>query len=102
MSRTVALRMEEDQISRVKKRNKNFSASVLEILAEFESVENAGEIEIKSIFTDEDLERISIPSHQLRFIKEAFMTGNEETDKKINTLRPLQVWALYNVLRHRG
>lgn len=102
MSRTVALRMEEDQISRVKKRNKNFSASVLEILAEFESVENAGEIEIKSIFTDEDLERISIPVHQLRFTKESFMTGNEETDKKINTLRPLQAWALYNVLRQRG
>lgn len=102
MSRTVALRMEEDQISRVKKRNKNFSASVLEILSEFESVENAGEIEIKSIFTDEDLERISIPAHQMRFTKEAFVTGNEETDKKINTLRPLQAWALYNVLRQRG
>lgn len=99
MSRTVALRMEEDQISRVKKRNKNFSASVLEILTEFESVEDAGEIEIKSIFTDEDLERISIPAHQLRFAKEAFLTGDEDTDKKINTLRPLQAWALYNVLR---
>lgn len=103
MTKTVSIRIDESLINEIKEFSKgSFNAEISAILEEHVELLKWSAVEAKRIFTDEELDRMNTPAFSMRFTNTAFHTGNEETDEKIDALSPLQVWALYNVLRQRG
>ena len=100
-TKTVSIRVEEELIEELKKRaerngSASFNTEITSILPEFMEVEMWGKLDIKRIFSEEELAKINKPIKTMRFAKEAFLEGvDEKTKAKILSLSTLQVWALY-------
>jgi len=102
MTKTVSIRIDESLINAIKEISKgSFNAEISAMLEEHVELLKWSAVEVKRIFTEGELESMNTPVFSMRFTNTAFHTGNRETDAKIDELSPLQVWALYNVLRQR-
>lgn len=101
MTKTVSIRIDEDLIDKIKSRaeKRTFNSELVDMLHQFMEFENWGKIEILKMFSEEDLEKITKPAPNMRFVKEAYAMGCDgELREKILSLSSLQCWALYAVL----
>lgn len=102
MTKTVSIRIDEALINAIKEFSKgSFNAEISAMLEEHVELLKWSSVEVKRIFTEGELERMNTPAFSMRFTNTAFHTTDEVTNEKVDALSPLQVWALYNVLRNR-
>lgn len=102
MTKTVSIRIDESLINAIKELSKgSFNAEISAMLEEHVELLKWSSVEVKRIFTEVDLESMTTPAFSMRFTNTAFHTTDEVTNGKVDELSPLQVWALYNVLRNR-